>query len=288
MGEVKIVGRRYSTLIVSLFLVATRTATASTNADCGSLTAPGKFTERYAENLKDKLSKIDNVRGRIAFLLKSVHESEPINSQKPSMEVLTAISEKFGAHEIASDKTFSKFLAPFGKPVQRNAEVYRQLHNLYGVNGISSVFFGPTAENVFRLKMAFGCSHYARALKALIAATGVLDPADVRYVAAVSTADEDALCKSKDPQFMANGHQFLSVKIDGKWFYLNASSMKPEFIPQTQETGETIQFPSLSKWPDHGRVAVAAVDKPSQPLCDGSLNDLKEIYRSVCVSTAGK
>jgi len=253
---------------------------------CDKLTLAGPSVKAYAAKLEEKILKKASVRERLGHLLKTIHTLDPIDNNKPDLQVQAAIAEKFGADELPNSSLITGILKKFGSAAEANAEIYRQVHNLYGTKGMSFVFFGPSAEEVIRLRIAFGCSHYARALKALIIETGTLAPVDVRYVAAVSTADKKKLCESKNQELMANGHQFLSVKIKGIWYYLNASSADLELIRQLQpfgqERGEKVMFSSLSKWPDNGKVEVTQIEQFNKLICDDSLIALREIYSQVC------
>jgi hypothetical protein len=274
----------YRCLMTILFFLVCGIAQAK--EACDDLTAAGPAVKSYATKLKEEILRKSTSEERLLYLLNSIHVRDRIDANKPDLQIIGAIAEKFGAKEISSGSSFSDLLKKFGKAAETNAETYRQIHNSYGIKGVPSVFFGPTAEDVVRLKIAFGCSHYARALKALILETGTLESSDVRYVTALSSADENKLCHSKNQDYMANGHQFLSVRIKGVWYYLNASSENLELIrqhsPFNKEEGEYVVFPSLSKWPDGGKVIVTQIEQIDRPVCDGSLDALRTIYRRAC------
>jgi hypothetical protein len=82
---------------------------------------------------------------------------------------------------------------------------------------------------------------------------------------------------------MADGHQFLLVKLEEKWFYLNSSNPNIELVPAGPDglwkiQNEIVSFPSLSSRPSGGRVAIRAVEGTDGVVCDGSLETLRNIY----------
>ncbi len=94
----------------------------------------------------------------------------------------------------------------------------------------ADVFFAPSADEIIRMRAAFGCTHYARAFIAVVKALGLVrEPGDLRYVISSKSDDYDRALAEHDLGATINGHQFVIVRIGSRWIAINTS--KGESIP---------------------------------------------------------
>lgn len=246
---------------------------------CENLRAHGAYAKAYLNPLEEELKNAKTQSEQLRIILNAVHGTNRLNANLPDLAKVESVARQFGRRTIeASEKI------PGVK--EHEHETYREIHNRYSRYGVSKLFFGPIAEDVIRFKIAFGCSHYSRAILALIRSSGIIPADEVKYVVAVSTADQLKVCTVNAEEDMANGHQFLLLKLDGKWNYWNTSSPALELIPTKHQSprmllNTVVKFASLHKMPDEGRVVVRAIEgEDTDPICDGTLAELRNIYRS--------
>ena len=112
---------------------------------------------------------------------------------------------------------------PAGSPLSfvaaEKREPMRLLFNKY--SPMPGIFFGPTASDVVKYRMAFGCTHYARAFLAVAKCLELTKPEDLRYAISVKADEFEKL--AKDPGKTMNGHQFVIARIGGEWIAINTS-----------------------------------------------------------------
>jgi len=265
-------------LFIGLFSFLSN-STLAADLECSYLKSPGEFTKAYLEKISSLISSQKSTSEKLRVVLNAVHDKDPIDKNHLNLQVVDQIAKQYGSKLINPEALLKNV-------PKEQVELYREMHNRYSRHGIANLFFGPTAEDVIHFKMAFGCSHFSRAIFSLVKLAKIVPDDDIKYVAAVSVPDQEKICKSHKDDVMANGHQFLLIKIDGVWNYWNTSASALELLPapdwkEWRSKNEIVQFPSLYKMPDRGRVAVRAIEeKPNQPLCDNTLERLRNIYRS--------
>ena len=266
-------------LITYIVILLNALQAAGSDPKCVDLKAPGYFTKAYLTKLAPDLIIAKNTSEKLQVILSAVYKKDPINVNHLNFQSFEQLTKKYGKDEIPSNTKLNLV-------AKEQSELYREMHNRYSRYGLSTLFFGPSAEDVIHFKMAFGCSHFARAILALVRLAKIVPDDDVKYIAAVSMPDQEKICLSNTDDTMANGHQFLLIKINDQWKYWNTSAPKLELLPALnwrswRDQNEIIQFASLFKMPDNGRVAVRAIEENSSaPLCDNSLEKLRNIYRS--------
>ena len=144
-----------------------------------------------------------------------------INSIKPSSYIYYNLLEKVKLGFLVSFKMSDE--------QKRNLEDW---HEKYMKNDPADVFFAPSADEIFKYKAAFGCSHYARSFIAVVKALGLVDkPEDLRYVVSCVSKDYNKALRKLDKKMTINGHQFVMVKIDFKWIAINTSKSEWTAMP---------------------------------------------------------
>ncbi len=249
------------------------------SAECALLLEAGEYIQAYVKAIEPALKKSKSQSQSLQIILDAVHKKVPINGNHIDLKTVDSIFRKFGSKEVSETE-----LAKDVSTEQRT--LYLELHNKYSRYGVDRLFFGPSAEDVVRFKMAFGCTHYARSLMTIIKELKILPEKNLKYVAAVSAADYKKICESSSDEVMANGHQFLLVKLDKSWSYWNTSNPTLELIPASgwenwKNHNIAILFPSHSNLPAGGKLFIRAIQKSNLDLiCDDNLERLRNIYRS--------
>lgn len=158
-------------------------------------------------------------------------------------------------------------------------------HEKYMQNDPADVFFAPSADEVIKYKAAFGCSHYARSFIAVVKALGLIEkPKNLRYVVSCVSKDYNEAFEKLDSKMTINGHQFVMVNINSKWFAINTSksewvampeSFSPDFIQPPHNI--SVQFVSYLDI----TFLLRKIGKDYNDDCsDNSLTRLMNIYRS--------
>jgi len=158
-------------------------------------------------------------------------------------------------------------------------------HAKYMSDKAADVFFAPTASEIIKDRAAFGCTHYARVFISIIKALEIIDkPGDLRYAVSCVAKDYNKAYKKQDYEMTINGHQFVMVRIDSKWYAINTS--KGEIIEMTKDfspdkvsppNNTPIQFPS---YPEITFLFRKIGKDYSDNIQDNSLIKLMNIYRS--------
>lgn len=115
-------------------------------------------------------------------------------------------------------------------PVQK--QTLRRWRMKYMQVNPADVFFAPSADEIIRTRAAFGCTHYARAFMAVVKALGLVNrPENLRYVISSKADDYNRALKNRDASATINGHQFVIVRIDSRWFAINTSKGESTLLP---------------------------------------------------------
>ena len=158
-------------------------------------------------------------------------------------------------------------------------------HGKYMSDKAADVFFAPTASEIIKDRAAFGCTHYARVFISIINALEIIDnPGDLRYAVSCVAKDYNKAYKKQDYEMTINGHQFVMVRIDSKWYAINTSKgetieMAKDFLPDkiSPPNNTSIQFPS---YPEITFLFRKIGKDNSDNIQDNSLIKLMNIYRS--------
>ena len=149
----------------------------------------------------------------------------------------------------------------------------------------ADVFFAPSADDIIKTKAAFGCSHYARSFIAVVKALNlVTNPQDLRYAISSKSDNYNQALVKQDKAMTINGHQFVIIKIAGKWLALNTSKSEwvqlPDgFTPEAVSPPQNISV-SFASYPGV-TFLLRKVGKDFNDDCnDNSLIALMNIYRS--------
>jgi hypothetical protein len=149
----------------------------------------------------------------------------------------------------------------------------------------ADVFFAPSADDIIKTKAAFGCSHYARSFIAIVKALHlVANPEDIRYAISSKSDNYNQALDKRDKELTINGHQFVIVKIAGKWIALNTSKsewtqLPDEFTPDSVVPPKNISV-RFASYPEV-TFLFRKIGKDFNDDCnDSSLVALMNIYRS--------
>ena len=149
----------------------------------------------------------------------------------------------------------------------------------------ADVFFAPSANDIIKTKAAFGCSHYARSFIAIVKALHlVVNSEDIRYAISSKSDNYNQALYKRDKQVTINGHQFVIVKIAGKWIALNASKSEWTQLPDGFTPDSVVPPKNISvrfaSYPDV-TFLLRKIGKDFNDDCnDSSLIALMNIYRS--------
>jgi hypothetical protein len=149
----------------------------------------------------------------------------------------------------------------------------------------ADVFFAPSADEIIKTKAAFGCSHYARSFIAVVKALDlVANPKDIRYAISSKSDNYNQALTKEDKEMTINGHQFVIVRIAGKWIALNTSKsewtqLPGKFTPDSVVPPKNISV-QFASYPEV-TFLFRKIGKDFNDDCnDSSLIALMNIYRS--------
>ena len=149
----------------------------------------------------------------------------------------------------------------------------------------ADVFFAPSADDIIKTRAAFGCSHYARSFIAVVKALNlVTDPGDMRYAISCKADNYNQALIKQDKEMTINGHQFVVVKISGKWIALNTSKgewaqLPDGFTPEAVVPSKNIPI-RFASYPEVTFLFRKIGNDFNDDLDDSSLIALMNIYRS--------
>ncbi|MBN2407834.1 MAG: hypothetical protein JXJ19_09060 [Elusimicrobia bacterium] len=131
------------------------------------------------------------------------------------------------------EKVHIGFLSTF-KLSNKQKKIIKDWNSKYMQSEPSKVFFSPSADEIIKTRAAFGCTHYARAFIGVVKALGLINSAeDLRYTISCKADDYNEALEKNDSKMTINGHQFVIVKINSRWYAVNTS--KGESVPLPEE-----------------------------------------------------
>ena len=273
----KLINQSVVLILVSLFcLVFTHAYSQNT----GSLIEVTPIVEEYAYKVVKPILDSYDKKDKLSQLLKV---SEIITDSKLGVQTNAIDPNKFIIYDKLETLKLG-FLYTFNLSSEQK-QILKSWRSKFMRSNPADVFFAPSANDIIETKAAFGCSHYARTFIAVIKALHlVANPEDIRY-AISSKADNynQALAKG-DKEMTINGHQFVMVRIDGKWIALNTSKrewtrLPDEFTPDSVIPPKNISV-RFDSYPDV-TFLFRKIGKDFNDDCnDRSLISLMNIYRS--------
>ena len=149
----------------------------------------------------------------------------------------------------------------------------------------ADVFFAPSADDIIKTKTAFGCSHYARSFIAVVKALHlVVNLEDIRYTISSKSDNYNQALDKRDKELTINGHQFVIIKIAGKWIALNTSKSEWTQLPDGFTPDSVVPPKNISvRFASYPEVTFLfrKIGKDFNDDCnDSSLIALMNIYRS--------
>ena len=149
----------------------------------------------------------------------------------------------------------------------------------------ADVFFAPSADDIIETKAAFGCSHYSRSFIAIVKVLGlVANPGDIRYAITSKSDNYNQALAKGDKEMTINGHQFVIVRIAGKWIALNSSKAEWTQLPDDFTPDSVVPPKNISvRFDSYPEITFLfrKVGRDFNDDCnDSSLSALMNIYRS--------
>ncbi|MCK5106969.1 MAG: hypothetical protein KAI33_06210 [Elusimicrobiales bacterium] len=256
-------------------------------AECPSLLTVSPDIKEYALNISSGFKSDFSIESKIKHIIKYIHGENGLNPKVFSPNGFFNLHAAFKGKNI---KRIGKIkdLPKFKKPDISVIKAYAQIYNKYMVPNAREIVFAPTASDIIKHRMAFGCTHYARAFIAIAKALKLFKPEDIRYVVSSSHTDYNKACSSKgavyDGPDTINGHQFVLLRYDNSWWFINTSNKIFEKVPAKnldyRKQNLTVKFPSYAKnkGSGHNILLVRYIGKNfNDGTCDNSFDNLMNI-----------
>lgn len=276
----------YRRLFLFLFAASQPTVLFAACADLLAVTPSiGKYASDIAATFKTGDSAEDKVKAVIAYM----HGKNGIGTANFSPDIFIRLHTAFKGGKITRPEEAAKAI---GLPKTGSAArtAYNEIYDKYAVPDFRGVFFAPTASDIIEHRMAFGCTHYARAFIAIAKALKLFSPADMRYVIASSHKDYGNACPVKSSQasgITINGHQFVLLRYNSHWWFVNTSNKDFEKVPAATlnylENNLIVRFPSYAKNSNsgHNMLLVRYIGESyDDGACDNSFDRLMNISAS--------
>ncbi|MBI4667889.1 MAG: hypothetical protein HY747_01690 [Elusimicrobia bacterium] len=261
------------------------------SAQCPDLINTTPIVEQYASGITAGFENNFSLEDKLKYIVHFIHGEKGVGSGKLAPSTFFALHGVFQGKKIRNvDEMLSRGRnIPALSNMDRGAlQSHLALYNKYAKTNPKKIFFAPTASDIIEHKMAFGCSHYARTFIAIVKALKLLAPKDIRYVVSASHKDYDTACPRKktayNKEMTINGHQFVMIRLDGHWWFLNTSNADFEKVPAQntdyKSTNLAVQFPSYKNNHDSGHdyLLVRYIGNDyNDGACDNSLENLANI-----------
>jgi len=264
-------------ILISLFCLIFSPAYSK---DAGSLIEVTPIVKEYAFNvvkpILDSYSKKDKL-SQLLKVSKIITDSElgvRTNSIEPSKFI---IYDKLETLKLGFLYTFNLSSA--------QKQILKTWRSKFMRLNPADVFFAPSADDIIKTKAAFGCSHYARSFIAVVKALRlVTNPEDIRYAISGKSDNYNQALAERDKEMTINGHQFVIVKIAGKWIALNTSKSEWTQLPEGFTPDSVVPPKNISvRFASYPEVTFLfrKIGKDFNDDCnDSSLIALMNIYRS--------
>lgn len=258
-------------------------------SSCRSLLAVTPEVERYALDISSGFKEGATLESKLRHIIGYIHGENGLNPRLFSPDKFFALHYALKGKKL-KDIYSAKEIAGFKDMSPAALEGYRELYNKYMVPDLKGIMFGPEAADLIKHRMAFGCTHYARAFIAVVRALRLVPPSDIRYVVSSAHKDYGTACASAgavwDGKFTINGHQFVLIRYDGQWKLLNTSDKEFEIVPAPPALWDyalqnvTAEFPSYAERREmgHNHLLVRYIGNDyADGVCDNSFGNLMRI-----------
>ena len=250
------------------------------SGDVGSLIEVTPTVNEYAFNVVKTILDSYRNKDRLSQLIKA---SEVMTDSKLGVQTNTIEPGKFIIYDKLETLKLG-FLCTFNLSSEQK-QILKAWRSKFMRSSSADVFFAPSADDIIKTKAAFGCSHYARSFIAVVKALHlVADPEDIRYAISSKSDDYNQALAKRDKEMTINGHQFVIIKISGKWIALNTSKSEWTQLPDGFTPDSAVPPKNISvRFASYPEVTflLRKIGKDFNDDCnDGSLIALMNIYRS--------
>jgi hypothetical protein len=248
--------------------------------DAGSLIEVTPVVKKYAFNTVKPILESYSKKDKLSQLLKV---SEIIIDSEFGVQTSAIEPSKFIIYDKLETLKLG-FLYTFNLSFEQK-QILKTWRSKFMVSNPADVFFAPSASDIIETKAAFGCSHYARSFIAVVKALHlVANSEDIRYAITSKSDNYNQALAKGDKEMTINGHQFVIVRIDGKWIALNTSKSEWTKLPEEFTPDSVVPPKNISvQFDSYPEIAFLfrKIGKDFYDDCnDSSLIALMNIYRS--------
>lgn len=264
-------------ILISLFCLI---FTPAYSQDAGFLIGATPTVKAYAFNVVKPILDSYSKKDQLSQLLKV---SEIITDSKLGVQTNAIEPSKFIIYDKLETLKLG-FLYTFNLSSEQK-QILKTWRSKFMRSNPADVFFAPSANDIIKTKAAFGCSHYARSFIAVVKALHlVANPEDIRYAISSKSDNYNQALAKQDKKLTINGHQFVIVKISGKWIALNTSKSEWTQLPDGFTPDSVVPPKNISvRFASYPEVTFLfrKIGKDFNDDCnDSSLTALMNIYRS--------
>ncbi|MFC1521858.1 hypothetical protein ACFL6Y_05570 [Elusimicrobiota bacterium] len=293
--------KKISTIILALTLLQLPQIAV---ADCAYLLEATPIVAKYATQISSVFQENHTVADKLKIIILQLHGENGIHSGKFKPDIFFKLHTLFNAKNISDiveirEMARENQLTDFDNIGDGKLESYRLLHNKYMQGHPAGIFFAPTASDIIEHKMALGCSHHARAFMAVAKALNLFAPNEIRYIVSSSYKDYNAACphgkaSTYNEKDTINGHQFVLLRLNGKWQFLNTSNKRFELTPaghfdSYKFSNFAVTFPSYKQRDDsgHNHLLIRRIgENHNDGVCDTSFLNLMRISASSRINSS--
>ena len=268
-----------SVMFISLFLFCSLSSSVYSQ-ETGSLLEVTPIVENYAFNVVKPMLDTYSKKDKLSQLLKV---SEIMTDSKLGLQINAIEPSQFIIYDKLETLKLG-FLYTFNLSSEQKQILKNWRAKFMRLNP-ADVFFAPSASDIIETKAAFGCSHYARSFIAVVKALNLVShPEDIRYAITSKSDNYNQALAEGDKDMTINGHQFVIVRIAGRWIGLNTSKsewtqLPDNFIPDSVFPPQNISV-QFASYPEV-TFLFRKIGKDFNDDCnDSSLTSLMNIYRS--------
>lgn len=273
----KLICQSVTFILISLCYTVLSTAYSK---DTGSLIEVTPIVKEYAFNVVKPILDSYNKKDLLSQLLKV---SEIITDSDLGVQTNAIEPSKFIIYDKLETLKLG-FLYTFNLSSEQK-DILKSWRSKFMRSNPADVFFAPSADDIIKTKAAFGCSHYARSFIAIVKALHlVANPKDLRYAVTSKSDNYNQALAKEDKEMTINGHQFVVVRIAGKWIALNTSKSEWTQLPDKFTPDSVVPPKNISvRFASYHDVTFLfrKIGKDFNDDCnDNSLLSLMNIYRS--------
>ncbi|GAB6905033.1 hypothetical protein JCM12296A_08670 [Desulfosarcina cetonica] len=273
----KLITQSVTLILISLFCLVVSPAYSK---DAGSLIEVTPIVKEYAFNVVKPVLDSYGKKDKLSQLLKV---SEIMTDHILGVQINTIEPRTFIIYDKLETLKLG-FLCTFNLSSEQK-QILKTWRSKFMFSNPADVFFAPSASDIIETKAAFGCSHYARSFIAVVKALHLVhNPEDIRYAISSKSDNYNQAMAKGDKEKTINGHQFVIVRIAGKWIAVNTSKsewtqLPDEFTPDSVVPPKNISV-RFASYPGV-TFLFRKIGKDFNDDCnDSSLISLMNIYRS--------